>query len=153
MQKSKELSITFRQRIKSTNWHWKKKQCQRLGNTFEFDKTIKREKPTDGNCSNSNLIYNADHSYYKYYRDSKKIDNLSFKWKYSFQVEFFEDLNKLNNSNPQKESTKVENVNDNASELYNEYLEIYFDECKTLSDAQKRKLDSKCDPINLFLQT
>ena len=41
----------------------------------------------------------------------------------------------------------------NASELYNEYLEIYLDEYKALSDAQKRKLDDKYDPINLFLET
>ena len=27
---------------------------------------------------------------------------------------------------------------DNASELYNEYLEVYFDEYKTPSDAKKR---------------
>ena len=42
---------------------------------------------------------------------------------------------------------------DNASKLYNEYLEIYFDEYKALSDAQKRKLGNKYDPINLFLET
>ena len=36
---------------------------------------------------------------------------------------------------------------DNASKLYNEYLEIYFDEYKALSDAQKRKLGNKYDPI------
>ena len=44
-------------------------------------------------------------------------------------------------------------VYDNASELYNEYLEIYCDEYKALSDAHKRKLDNKYDPINLFLET
>ena len=33
-----------------------KKQYQRLDNTFEFDKTIKREKKTDQNYSKSNLI-------------------------------------------------------------------------------------------------
>ena len=42
---------------------------------------------------------------------------------------------------------------DNASKLYNEYLEIYFDEYEALSDAQKRKLGNKYDPINLFLET
>ena len=29
-------------------------------------------------------------------------------------------------------------VYDNASDLYNEYLEIYLDECKALSDAKNR---------------
>ena len=39
-----------------------------------------------------------------------------------------------------------------ASELYSEYLEIYFDEYKALSSAKKRKLGNKYDPINLFLE-
>ena len=44
-------------------------------------------------------------------------------------------------------------VCDNASELYNEYLEIYFDEYKTLSGSHKRNLDNKYDPTNLFFET
>ena len=44
-------------------------------------------------------------------------------------------------------------VYDNASELYNEYLKIYFDEYKALSDTQKRELGNKYDPIDLFLGT
>ena len=44
-------------------------------------------------------------------------------------------------------------VYDNASELYNEYLEIYLDEYKAVSDAQKRNLGNKYDNINLFLET
>ena len=43
-------------------------------------------------------------------------------------------------------------VYDNALELYNEYLDIYFDEYKALSDAKKGKLGNKYDPINLFLK-
>ena len=35
----------------------------------------------------------------------KKIDNISFKSKHSFLSEFFNDLHKLNNLNPKKEST------------------------------------------------
>ena len=46
---------------------------------------------------------------------------------------------------------KKTTVYDNASELYNEYLEIYFDEYKALSDVKKRNLGNKYDPINLFL--
>ena len=41
----------------------------------------------------------------------------------------------------------------NASELYNNYLEIYFDECKVLSNAKKEELGNKCDSANLFLAT
>ena len=48
---------------------------------------------------------------------------------------------------------KKETVYDNASELYSVYLEVYFDEYKALSDAQKRNLGNKYNPINLFLQT
>ena len=42
---------------------------------------------------------------------------------------------------------------DNASEIYNEYLEIYFNEYKPLSDAQKKDLDNKYDPTDLFHET
>ena len=42
---------------------------------------------------------------------------------------------------------------DNTLELDGEYLEIYFDKYKPLSDAKKRKLSSKYDSINLFLET
>lgn len=42
---------------------------------------------------------------------------------------------------------------DNTLELYNEYLEIYFNAYKALSDAQERKLVSKYDHNNLFLET
>ena len=41
---------------------------------------------------------------------------------------------------------------DNASELYNEYLGIYFDQYMALPDAEKRKLGNKYDPKNLFLE-
>ena len=46
---------------------------------------------------------------------------------------------KFNNLNPQKERTKEKKaaVYNNVSELYNEYLQTYFDECKALSDAQE----------------
>ena len=79
----------------------------------------------------------------------------SLESKYPFLLSFYSDLNKSNDLNPQKESTKEIKVtaHDNASELYNEHLQIYFDQYKTLSDAQKRNLGNKYDPINLFLDT
>ena len=73
-----------------------KKQYLKLDDTYLFDKKIKKEKPTLDNYSKSNLIYDANHSFYKYYRDSKKLNNLSFKSKYSFLAEFFKDLKKFN---------------------------------------------------------
>ena len=42
---------------------------------------------------------------------------------------------------------------DNPSQTKLKYLEIYFEDDKTLSDARKRKLGNKNDPINLFLET
>ena len=42
---------------------------------------------------------------------------------------------------------------DNASEMYNMYLETYFDQCMTLSDNKKRKLCNRYDPVNLFHET
>ena len=42
---------------------------------------------------------------------------------------------------------------DNTSELYNEYLSIYFDQCTALSNATKGKLGNNYDPDNLFLET
>ena len=44
------------------------KQYQKLDNTYEFDKIIKIE-----NDSQSNLVYDIIYSFYKYYRDRKKI--------------------------------------------------------------------------------
>ena len=41
---------------------------------------------------------------------------------------------------------------DNDLELYNEFLEIYFDEYKALSDAKIRELDNKHEDANLFLE-
>ena len=40
----------------------------------------------------------------------------------------------------------------NASELYNEYLEIYFNQYMTLSNANKIKLGDIYDPEKLFLK-
>ena len=41
---------------------------------------------------------------------------------------------------------------DNDSELYNEFLKIYFDEYKAPSDAKIRELDNKHEDANLFLE-
>ena len=44
-----------------------KKQSQKLDDTYKFDKIIKKD-----NYSKSNLIYDANHSFYRYYLDRKK---------------------------------------------------------------------------------
>ena len=72
-----------------------KKQYQKLDNSFGFDKIIKKEKPTFKNYNKSNLINDSEHSFDKYYRDSKSFSNLSFKSKYLFLRNFLEDLIKF----------------------------------------------------------
>ena len=42
---------------------------------------------------------------------------------------------------------------DIASELYNELLEIYFDEYFHFSGAKRKETDSKYDPANLIVDT
>ena len=50
-----------------------------------------------------NQIYKSKHSFYEYYLDSKKFNNLS---KYSFLVEFFNDLNKFKKLETIREKTE-----------------------------------------------
>ena len=104
-----------------------KKQYQKLDNTFEFDKITKKEKPALKKYDKSNLIYNSKYNFYEYY-NIKNFNSLSLTSKYLILLSFYSNLNKFNNLNPQKESTKEKKatVYDNASELYNEYLEILF---------------------------
>ena len=40
----------------------------------------------------------------------------------------------------------------NASELYDKYLEICYDQYMALSEARKKKLGNKYDPKNVFLK-
>ena len=56
------------------------------------------------------------------------FDSLSFKSKHSFLCKFFDDIDKLNNPNPKNESTKEKKINvyDEVSELYNNFLAIYY---------------------------
>ena len=117
-----------------------KKQYQKLDNNFEFDKIIKKEKPTFKNYNKSNLIYNSKYSFYKYYHDSKKFDNLSFKSNYSFLYEFLNGLNKLNKLKTKEISKKKKaNVYDTALELYNWIARTYLYEYYYLSDAERKK--------------
>ena len=131
-----------------------KKQYQKLDDTFRFDKIIKKEKQALENYNKSNLIYNSKHSFYKYYCDSKKFDSLSLKSKYSFLLEFSKDLNKFKESKTKKQKTekKKTNVYIMSSELYNNFLEIYYDKYNELSDFKRNKMDTKYDRKNLFLK-
>ena len=49
------------------------KQYQKLDNTYESDKKIEKQKPTLENYSKLDLLYDGNHSFYKYYRDRKNL--------------------------------------------------------------------------------
>ena len=73
----------------------------------------------------SNLIYDVNHSIYKY-RGIKKIDNLPLESKY-FLANLFNDLDKVSKSKPQKEEVKEKKTN-----VYNTALELHNDLLKTI---------------------
>ena len=76
----------------------------------------------------SYLIYNNKYSLYKHYRYRKIFDNLPFKSK--LLLDFLKELSKFNKLKRQKEKYKkrITNMHDTSSELYNVFLETYFDE-------------------------
>ena len=101
-----------------------KKQLQKLDNTDEFFR-IKKEKSTIKKYKRSNVIYSGRHSFYGYHNNKLlNSSQSSLESKYPFLLSFYSDLNKFNNLNSPKESTKERKVSvyDNPSELYNEYL-------------------------------
>ena len=113
-----------------------KKQYQNLDYTDKFNKIIKKEK------YKSNLIYDTNHSFYRHYRDTKNFNKISFK-----SMGYL--LNdKLDNLNPQKENTceKKMNMYDKASELYNDFPQIYYYKCYKLSDEKRKNIESKYNP-------
>ena len=57
------------------------------------------------------------------------------------------------NLNPREVRTKDKKatVNNNTSELYYEYLGIFFNQYITISEVRKRRLGDNYDPENLFL--
>ena len=61
--------------------------------------------------------------------------------KYLILFLFYNEFKKSNSLNPYKEHTKQKKktVYNNASELYNEYLEIYFHQYMALPDAKKKE--------------
>lgn len=83
------------------------------------------ETPSFSRYDKSNPIYHSNHSFYKYH-NIKKLDNISFKSKYSFLVEFFSDLKKTYRLDPKKEhpKTRKKDICNTFSGWYNEQLEI-----------------------------
>ena len=50
-----------------------KKQYQKLDDTYELDKVIKKENPTFKKYNRSNLIYNSKYSFYEYYINFNRL--------------------------------------------------------------------------------
>ena len=109
----------------------------------------KLKRSTFKKYKKSKLIYGCNYRFYKYL-DIRKI-NISFKSKYSFLVNIFNDLDKLSMVKTQKERTKEkkQKVNDTAFKPIKYLLEIYFDKTLDLLD-KKNKMDPKCNPSNLI---
>ena len=84
----------------------------------------------------------------------KTFDNLFLKLNNFFLDNFFYDLDKFNNLKTQRKKTekKKTNVYNTGSVLYNDLLGISLDEYE-LSDAKRKKAESKYDPDKLFLNT
>ena len=77
----------------------------------------------------SNLICSSKYDFMSIAKLKNSIVFLLLTSKYSILFSLYSDLNQFNNLNPQKVRTKENKatVYDNAPELYNKYLEIYFD--------------------------
>ena len=106
-------------------------------------KIIIKEKATLESYSKSDLIYNSNCSFYKYYRDSEKIGNLPSTSKHSILAKFFDKLDKFNKLKAQKEKTEKRKTNmyNTALELYNYFIGICFDEYYELQDVKRRKIN------------
>ena len=130
-----------------------KNQYQKSDDTDELDETINK-KSTLKNYSKSDLIYGTNHSFFKYYHDNGNFENLSFKWKYSFLVEFLNDIDKFSDLKPRNKSTKKKKakVCDTVSELYNKSLNKYLEEYYDLEKETKEKSGFKFKPIDLKIK-
>ena len=117
-----------------------KKQYQGLDKVFISNKDnknmneqlIKKEKKK---YNKSNLIYNRL-SFYSYSTD-KKFDSLSFESKYSYLLNFYENLQKIIKMKPTKLGKIKEKVYNIVSELYNKRFEKFYNEYNKLSDAKR----------------
>ena len=100
-----------------------KKRYQKLDNMLVFDKTFKEK--TLANYSKSNLIYNSNDSFYKYDRDSKKIDKMFRKLNYFFLAELFREKKYLKTKR-EKTKRKKTHVYDTPSEFYYKFQERWI---------------------------
>ena len=71
-----------------------KKQYQKLDDAFEFDKIIKKEKPTLKKYNRSNLINDSKYSFYPYYniKNFKDFNSLFLKLKHTILFWLYSEL-------------------------------------------------------------
>ena len=82
----------------------------------------------------------------------KKFDNLSFKSKHSFLNEFFNELDELNNVNPQKKVKKRKKLMCMIKHLnYMIFLEFLIINTMSYQMIKEKKKESKYNPKDLFL--
>ena len=124
--------FTIRERTKCTNWHCEETVSK--NRRYWWEKQTANKKSTLKNYSKLDLICDSYHSFFKYYRNNKNSDNLSFKSKYSFLAEFLNETDKYSDLKPRNKNTtkKKTRMYDTVSELYNTFLDEYFDECNDL---------------------
>ena len=107
-----------------------RKQYQGLYKVYEFHRTInKKITKQTWKYNRWNLIYKLKISLYEYH-NIKYFHSLSLESKCPILASSYNDLNTFNRLKLQKERTKEkkDRMYDNASEICNEFLEIYFNE-------------------------
>ena len=88
-----------------------KKEYQRLDKVYKLDEPINKNdrKAVLKKYNKSNLIYGANHSFYKYH-DINEFDNLFLESKYSFLANFFNYLDKFIKLEPKKKRNKRKTI-------------------------------------------
>ena len=78
----------------------------------------------------------------------------SFKKKYNRLVLLYYRLNKFKKFTPQAVKTKTKNniVYNNALNLYNKLLSIYFSDYNDITNEKKKEMEEKYEPTNLLIR-
>ena len=109
---------------------------------------IKKEKKKH---NKSRLISNR-FSFYSY-SDDNKFDSLSFKSKYSYLLNSYDNSQKLIKRKPTKlgKIKEKEKGYNTVTELYKRRFENYFDEYNEFSDVKKKQARSKIQAYKLMI--
>ena len=109
---------------------------------------IKKEKKKH---NKSRLISNR-FSFYSY-SDDNKFDSLSFKSKYSYLLNSYDNSQKLIKRKPTKlgKIKKKEKGYNTVTELYKRRFENYFDKYNEFSDVKKKQARSKIQAYKLMI--